>query len=183
MRLIISIIMLGASLVGFLAYILPTYRDIAALRAEQADYNTVLDNAKKLQQERNKLVEKYNALDPALLAQLNTLLPNNPGNVKLILELDALARQYGMVLQNVKIDDADAVQAGTARPGTPAINSEVGNLKITFSLLGPYPGFTNFVRSVEKSLRVIDIQKVSFNAVDDKQNYQYTIGVKTYWVK
>ena len=177
--------MIVAAIAGFVIFIVPTYQDIGTLRAQAADYNAVLDNAKLLQQQRNTLVSKYNAFDPNALAKLGTMLPANPENVQLILELNAAASQYGMVLQNVTIDTPDAgAQPAVARPGGTAQSPDLGALTITFSLSGPYNGFTNFIKTIEKSLRVIDIQKVTFTALDDKtQNYQYTVAVKTYWLK
>lgn len=186
MRLTLSILMIAAVIAGFALFIVPTYGDISALRAQEADYNTILANARTLQQERNTLVQKYNAFDPGELARLNTLLPTNPHNVSLILELDAVAAQYGMVLQNVKIDDSTAAQPAAARPGTTS-NTDVGDLGITFSVSGSYDGFVSFIKTIERSLRIIDIQKISFAATGTttaaSPNYQYTVGIKTYWLK
>ena len=173
--------MIVAVIAGFVIFIVPTYSDIGTLRAQAADFNTVLNNAKTLQQERNTLVAKYNAFDPNNISKLSTMLPGNPQNVQLILELNAAASQYGMVLQNVKIDTTDT--STTSQPAA-AQNSDVGNLTITFSVSGPYNGFTNFIKTIEKSLRIIDIQKATFTASDPKStNYQYTVAVKTYWLK
>lgn len=185
MRLILSTLMLIAIIAGFIVFIVPNYHEISALRAKSADYNQVLSNARTLQEERNKLVQKYNSFDPSLLGKLDTMLPTNPENMKLILELNNIAKQYGLALQNVKIEDSSAsTQPVAARPTGAAANTEIGTLRITFSATGPYVGFTNFIRTIERSLRIVDIDKVTFSALDDtKQNYQYTVGVKTYWLK
>lgn len=177
--------MIIAVIAGFAVFIVPTYGDIGELRAKSADYETILANARTLQAERNKLVEKYNAFDATSLASVNTMLPTNPQNVKLILELDALASQYGMVLQNVKIEDPATNQSQTQanRAGQSGQNPDVGTLKIAFSATGPYNGLSNFLRSIEKSLRIIDVRKVAFSAVDDKQSYQYAVTINTYWLK
>lgn len=176
--------MLIAVIAGFVVFIVPNYHEISALRAQSADYNQVLSNARTLQEERNKLVAKYNAFDPALLGKLNTMLPTNPENMKLILELNSIAKQYGLALQNVKIEDGSTDTQTTARPAGAAPNTDIGTLRITFSASGPYVGFTNFIRTIERSLRVVDIDKISFSAIDEaRQNYQYTVGVKTYWLK
>lgn len=182
MRLILSILMLLASIAGFAVFIVPHYNTISTLRAQEADYQTVLTNARKLKEQRNALVKKYNSFDQTKLAQLATMLPTNPENMKLILSLQSVASQYGMVLQNVKIEDPSSDPAGQ-KPGAQA-NTELGTLTINFSVAGSYASFTNFVRTIERSLRMIEIQKVSFSASDPKsQNYQYSVAVKTYWLK
>lgn len=174
--------MIAASIAGFAFFIVPRYNAISTVRAQAADYQTVLTNARKLKEQRNALVTKYNSFDQAKLGQLATMLPTNPENMKLILSLQSVASQYGMVLQNVKIEDpaADAAQARTAAQN----NTELGKMVINFSVAGSYASFTNFMKTIEKSLRVIEIQKVSFSASDPKaQNYQYSVSIKTYWLK
>lgn len=182
MRLILSILMLVASIAGFAVFIVPHYNTISALRAQEADYQTVLTNARKLKEQRNVLVKKYNSFDQTKLGQLAAMLPTNPENMKLILSLQSVASQYGMVLQNVKIEDPTADPTGQ-KQGAQS-NTELGTLTINFSVAGSYASFTNFIRTIERSLRMIEIQKVSFSASDPKsQNYQYSVAVKTYWLK
>lgn len=184
MRLILSILMIAASVAGFAGFIVPHYHQVSALRVQEADYQRILQNARTLQEERNTLVQKYNAFDPQALARLGEMFPSNPENMQLILELYALASQYGLSLQNVKIEDPATDSTAVSRPGTPSSSSEVGTLRINFSVVGPYGGFTDFLRGVERSLRIIDVEKVSFSAADEKtQTYQYTVGIKTYWLK
>ena len=184
MRLIISILMIVISLGGFVSFIIPQYKQIQVLKAQAKDYDQILENARRLQEERNKLVTKYNSFDQELVKKLDTLLPRNPDNVQLILSLDAAAQQYGVMLQNVKIEENNPNNQNTPRPGQAPVNTEIGTLNITFSVSGTYEGFTNFIRSLEKSLRIIDINKLSFTALDDtKTTYQYTVGIKSYWLK
>lgn len=180
MRLILSILMLIASIAGFAVFVVPHYNTITTLRAQEADYETVLSNARKLKEQRNALVKRYNAFDQVQLQKLGVMVPTNPENMKLVLALQSIATQYGMVLQNVKIEDAEPV---TTKPNAQS-NSELGTLTINFSVAGPYGSFTNFVRTIEKSLRMIELKKVSFAAADPKnQIYQYSVSVKTYWLK
>ena len=178
--------MIIASIAAFVVFIVPHYDAISAIRDKETEYNTVLANARKLEEQRNVLRAKYASFNTNQLSQLATMLPANPENVKLILELDAVASQYGMVLQNVKIDDptsSDATQNSVPRPGT-AVNNDIGALTINFSVAGPYASFTSFVKTIEKSLRIIDIQKVTFTPLDTKSNnYQYAVSIKTYWLK
>ena len=185
MRLTLSILMLVASIAAIVAFVVPNYHDVQALQAQETDYNTILKNAQTLQAERNVLVQKYNGFTQAQLAALGTMIPPNPENVKLILDLDSVASQYGMSLQNVKVNNSsDSSQNATSGRTSAAANADFGTLDIEFSMSGPYVGFTNFVSSLEKSLRIIDVQKVDFTALDTKTlNYQYTVDIQTYWLK
>lgn len=181
MRIIISIFMIIASIAGFAVFIVPHYNAIAALRLQKTDYETILTNARKLEEQQASLVNRYNSFDQAKLGQLAKMLPQNPENVKLIIELNAVARQYGMTLQNVKIEDT---AADTSSRTTQQTANDMGTLNINFSVAGPYTSFTQFMKTVERSLRVIEVKKVSFAVADPKsQNYQYTLSIKTFWLK
>ncbi len=177
--------MLGASIAGFAVFIVPHYNQISELRTQKADYEIVLANARKYKEERNALVKRYNAFDQSKLNQLSTMLPSNPENMKLILALQSVASQYGLLLQNVKTEDSEDTTNPGARPVPGSQTSlDLGTITINFSISGPYSAFTNYIRTIEKSLRMLEIQKISFAASDPKtQNYQYTVSVKTYWLK
>jgi len=185
MRLILSLLMVVAIIAGFAFFVMPTYRDIQTMRVEAKDYEEILANARKLTQERNRLMESYNAFDANRLKQLDVMLPQNPDNVKLILQLDAIASDSGSVLQNVKIEEAPAATptTQTRAAGQAPANPNIGTLGVNFTVVGPYLGFTDFIRRLETSLRIIDVQKISFASADDRTNYQYTVGIKSYWLK
>lgn len=171
--------MILAAITGSVLYIVPKYSHIQELRAKNAEYETILANARKLQETRDSLLKKYNAFSPADLDKLKTMLPDSPNNVKFILELSALAERSGLLLQNVKVVD----QQDAGKRTSASQPNDFGTLGLEFTIVGPYANFTGFLQQIESSLRVVDIQKVSFVALDDKVNYQYTVGVKTYWLK
>ena len=176
--------MIIAVIAGFTVFIVPNYHAISGIQSQEADYQTILSNARTLQTERNALVEKYNAFTPSELTSINTMLPTNPQSVNLILELNAAASKYGMVLQNVKVNNATSTTAATpTTANAPATNPNIGTLSIEFSVQGSYAGFTSFVKTIERSLRIIDIQKVVFTSTNGKSSYQYTVDINTYWLK
>jgi Tfp pilus assembly protein PilO len=184
MQLIISIIIIIASIATVALFGVPQYNMMKDLGIKKSEYTSVLANAKTLAEKRKSLLDKRNTVDTVKLEKLEKMLPNSPENVALILELDALARTYGLSLQNVKVEDAAiAAAADISKKPITGISNEVGTLNINFTIIGPYINFTDFVRAAEKNLRMIDIQKISFTTQEDKDQYQYTMNVRTYWLK
>lgn len=181
MRTILSIIMILASVGGFIVYIVPTYNDVQTISQKKTEYLALLDNATKLEKQRNDLLLKYNSVEKSDMERLEKMLPSNPDNVKLILEIDALAKTQGLSLQNVKIKSSDA--DAKSKPANTKVNPDIGTLTLEFTTVGPYPGYVKFVNILEKNLRIMDVQKIAFIAPDDKANYQYQTTVETYWVK
>jgi hypothetical protein len=58
-----------------------------------------------------------------------------------------------------------------------------GTLTLSFSTTATYTTFLAFMRDLEKSLRLIDIVSVQFASSDTNQLYDYTVSIKTYWLK
>ena len=181
MRTILSIIMILASVGGFIIYIVPTYKDAQTISQKKTEYLELLDNATKLEKQRNDLLLKYNSIEQSDIARLEKMLPANPDNVKLILEIDALAKTQGLSLQNVKIKQS--TDADLKAKNATKVSPDIGTLTLEFTTVGPYPGYVKFVNILEKNLRIMDVQKISFIAPDDKTSYQYQTTVETYWVK
>jgi len=98
MRFIMPIILITISITLFFVFANPIYNEISVLRGEVASYNEALDNSKALENERDKLTAKYNAINPENLTKIAKLLPENVDNIRLILEIEQIALPYGMVL-------------------------------------------------------------------------------------
>lgn len=184
MKTILSIIMILASIGGFILYIIPTYNDAKVIDQQKVDYLELLANARQLEERRDKLLQLYSGISPSDMERLDKILPANPDNVKLILEIDGLARSQGLSLQNVKIKESEENTANQPQArNNQRSNPDIGTLTLEFATVGPYPGYVNFIGSLEKNLRIMNVKKSSFIAPEDSANYQFQTSVETYWVK
>lgn len=177
MNNIVSIVLIVASAGLFFGYIDPTYSDVKELLAEKAESDNILMRSKELQIERDKLLVKYNAISPENRARLAKLLPDNIDNVRLIIDIDDIARTHGMRIRNFNTTTNDQKDT-IGRDGTP-----YGTLTLSFSTTASYNVFLAFLKDLEHSLRVIDVTAVTFNSGDTSQLYDYNVSVKTYWLK
>jgi len=195
-RLIISIILISIAVTGFFAFTKPLFNDISALREQMASYDDALNNSKMLENERDLLTKKYNSFDPENIAKLSKLLPDNVDNIRLILEIEKIATPYGMVLKDIKynVESTNNTTARTAENGEvggiPMPRQEYGTLDFSFSTQGTYGNFINFMRDLEKNLRIMDITSIDFSSnvgigasPSLSQIYKYNFNVKTYWLK
>jgi len=189
-----TILIIAAAAVFFM-FTNPTYQDISSLQAQAVSYNEALDNSKSLQAQRDKLTEKYNSIDPTDLAKLQKLLPDNVDNIRLILEIEGIASPYGMVLKDVKYDTtSQQTSTATQNVASKTNNSNYGTWNLQFSTEGSYSNFLNFLKDLEKNLRIVDISSIDFSSdntgatgagtsTSSSDNYKYTFSIKTYWLK
>lgn len=198
MRFITPIILLGLAISLFFLFTNPIYNDISKLKAEVASYNEALDNSKALENERDKLTAKYNAISKDDLTKLEKLLPENVDNIRLILEIEQLALPYGMVLKDVKYNTGDKVDAnaeGVVQGGNIVKDTlkDYGIFDLEFSTTGTYNNFISFTKDLESNLRIVDMSSISFlstpavttvgSKVISSEVYTYNFKIKTYWLK
>jgi Tfp pilus assembly protein PilO len=183
MKALIPIICIALAGFLFYWYIDPTYAQIKELRTEEATLNQALTRALELQETRDQLVSRFNTFPSSDLTRLEKLLPDHVDNVRLVLDLDSLASQYGMRVRNVAIEKADkkgkqVQQTGSIGPDERLYESMV----LSFTATGTYDTLRQFMIDLEKSLRLVDIEAISFSA-GDGELYDVTIAVRTYWLK
>lgn len=207
LRFATPIILIGIAIAGFFMFTSPLYKNVSDLRAQVASYNEALNNSKALEAERDKLTQKYNTFDLENLSKLEKLLPDNVNNIRLILEIEKMASPYGMALKDVKYDTvskkdvttatagatgntgttANVIQGGTVTQSSP---KNYGIWDLEFSTQGTYNNFINFIKDLEKNLRIVDISSIEFSSSVGtglnpslSEAYKYSFKIKTYWLK
>jgi Tfp pilus assembly protein PilO len=178
----------------------PIYSDISTLQTKVSSYNEALNNSKALESVRDTLTAKENAIDPANLAKIVKLLPDNVDNIRLILEIGQIAAPYGMTLKDVKYSVTSPVTTPTTTgvvqggsTSTSASNKDYGVFNLEFSTTGSYSNFMNFTKDLESNLRIVDISSISFSSdtntnitntkVGPNEIYTYDFKIQTYYLK
>lgn len=192
MRFIVPTILLILSVTSFVVFTNPSYKEVKSLKAQVAQYDTALTNSRKLQEQRDALGAKYRSLPSDQLERLEKLLPDNADNIRLIIDIQQMAQSYGMSLATIKFDAGQTGgAAAAASPLSSATSAEVaaasrdyGIFDLTFSTTATYENFLKFLKDVESSLRLVDVQSVDFSAGDpSKGTTTFTVKLRTYWLK
>jgi Tfp pilus assembly protein PilO len=212
MKFITPIILIIVSVTSFLMFTNPTYKEVKELKAKATAYNEALATSARLQAERDALTAKYNSLLPEDLKRLTQLLPDTTDNVRLIIDLQRMAQAYGMTISSTKFDAKSTKKTVTPPTGSPlqAVGAndvaqatrDYGVFELAFSTTGNYENFMKFLKDVESSLRLTDIQSVEFSSDQAVQQqasntspvgisvgnsgtagYIYTVKLRTYWLK
>lgn len=206
MRWLLPLILIGAGVAGFLLIAQPMYDEATTLKIEADKYNEALANAKILQAERDRLTEKFNSFKAEDLVRLEKIVPDSVDNIKLILEIQEVAQDRGILVKNVEFEpeqfleldpaatatakeEAAKKQANLRRPGV-ANNLDYETFDLEFSIEGKYAAYVEFMKLLERSLRVVDVRAITFTpgTSEDKDkiyidNYKYTFRINTYRLK
>lgn len=170
--------MFAASVGVFIGYIRPEWAVVQEKREILKQYEQAALNARALQAKRDELLEKRQNMSAEDLERLSVMLPRNVDNVKLTLEINRIARQYNLVLQNVQVEDS------AKDPATQKKESELAyrSIAIDFTVSGGYNDYVEFLQNIEKSLRIINVEELAFSADNKTGLYKFTMRVRTYWL-
>ncbi|MCH7529729.1 type 4a pilus biogenesis protein PilO [Patescibacteria group bacterium] len=178
MKFFIQIFFVATTVGLFFGYIDPTYDDVKIRMAEEQNFNEALDKSKELQIVRDKLLSRYNSFSTSDLNKLEKLLPDNVDNIRLTLDIDNIASAYGMRIRNVAVSQSSVASGSTIGPS----DKPYETVTLSFSVIAPYEEVLRFLKDLERSLRIVDVAKLSLIASTGSL-YEYQISIETYWLK
>jgi Tfp pilus assembly protein PilO len=153
-------------------------RSIQDLQKEDSEYKISLNNTTAIRMKRQALVDKQGKINPDNLVKLEKLLPDNIDNIRLVIDMNQIAKNHNLTLKNLKLDTG--IKANPNKLGVDT--SKHGTVGLSFSVSSSYDNFQNFLADLEKSLRLVEITDLSV-AGNDTGIYDFSVGIKTYWLK
>lgn len=185
-RTFISIVIIVAAVLGIALYAAPQYQNTKDLRLEVAELEDALAKAAQLRAVREQLQNRYNSFTAQQLEDLEIILPPHVDNVRLSLDIERLAAANSLVLQDVSV-----IEPETAVEDPEAAANPLGSVDIEFSVAGSYDDFVEFLDGLERSLRVIDIRSLTFQADEARRSdvtrqndyFIFNVVVSTYWLR
>lgn len=184
MRYFFLLLLLAASIALFVLDVVPRYHRLETARAENASIQSNLDTAKKLADSRESLITTYRSISKDDLDNLKVLLPDSVNNIRLIIQIDALAKKNGLsVLRSI-----DYQTTQDKKDTVDSMRTPYGEFVISFQTSGQYKNFLTFLSDLEQNLRLVDVTAVAFdvpdvNATAAAVGPAYKVTLKTYWLK
>jgi hypothetical protein len=191
MDFILPIILIISSFAVFFGYVDPNYKGpanqsttsyqqdgVVFLKSELAQYDSVLNSSTQIVSQRDALVAKKNTISDADEARLETLLPSNIDNIRLIIEISDIAQARNLKAENISVGNMTQSTSNTIGQNS----SLYGTLSLTFTVTATYNDFLNLLQDLENNLRLLDVTNISFHSTDSGF-YDFTVTFNTYWLK
>lgn len=163
----------------FYTFTNPQYATVKNLRAEADEYRKVLDGAVAITETSAEVEDRYREIPRADLDRLNKVLPDNIDGVRLALDLDGIAGQYGISLKDVDVERELNDNSGVIAVGDGNVYERA---TVTFTFLSNYSNFVSFLSDLEKSLRITNVRTIYFQT-NEAGIYEHKVSVDTYWLK
>lgn len=150
-RVILSVSLLGVSLIGSVFFVLPSYQEFAALRAQAEERRSRIERGKqalaqmrKVEQEVIAQQENFDKIDEAI--------PKDTGLPALYEHIQQLGAVSGLVVRSIE---------GASVEGP---SEETVALAFTVNLSGSYEGLKNFLDEARRSARIFNVNTISVSA-------------------
>ena len=188
-KAILSILFIGGAILTFVLYVSPTYDQVQENRAAVERFDEALAKTREIQQLKNDLLSRYNLFAGSNLDRLQKMLPDHVDNVRLVLDMDSIASQYGIRIQNVSVQqqtDSASASGSTVLNGGETQNRPYQSLILQFEVVATYDEFVLLLRDLESSLRIVDLVSLSLRpratTGTTEQVYTFGVSLRTYWL-
>ena len=160
-------------------YIHPQYTTLMTDISTYQKINEANTKAAALRVVRGQLTDDKNQISQANMDKLEKMLPDSVENVSLILEINNIAKKYGMSIKGTSIaESSGARSAASVGPDS----QKYGAITLSFSVSTTYDNFLTFLKALEDNNRLVDVTGLSFSSGKD-DNYNFNVIIQTYWLK
>lgn len=179
-----------------------TMGGIKALREEKKQLETAIDYIAKLKGKALEIEKLASAISPEDIERLDQFLPDSVDDLQLLVDVDNIAKRSGMTIKDVKLSTDDPKKtravnnsAVVVTQGATVAPPVITKVHLTFTAIGSYAQLRGFLTDVSKSLRIMDVEKLSVNVGGkigsnassttalNNGIYQYQVDLATYWLK
>jgi len=175
--------------IGIFTLLLPQYhrlKDTGIFENKEAKSN-LAERENYLADLRN-MQQNYDDLEIRAWRSLDNILPKESDIYLLFAQMETLARDNGLVLMSININDGSAVvteqapsskvEKPTAVDNSVADNIKTVNLSLNLEGVDSYENFKLFLDNLENNARILDIKSLSYSP----EKSTYTVTLSTYYL-
>lgn len=181
MRIFIPLfLIITSALIGYFN-IKPLYEDVRAATLEKENFDEALGKTKEISIVVEKLAKKLDEIPSSDIDKLNVLLPSKADGIRFLNMLSSIASKSSISVSDAKLLDKKSENFDeNIKP-----ISGVSKISISFSVTTSYSTFKNFLKDIERSLVLIDVDSIKSSKAPALQGapsniYIYEVVLSTY---
>jgi len=158
-----SIFFISISLLMYFLFISPKFQSLSILNSELSQKKIEFESLGDYFREVMEISERLKNYQDSI-SKIDFALPEDPKIFSLFNFLQKISSQSGLLVE--EIDSISSEQQGDLKKWTS-----------TFQFKGDYPSFKNFISSLEKSSRLIKVEKITMKSGEKGLSFSITISV------
>ena len=184
--IIVVVILAFVAIVIFLD--VPMVQSVLSSKKEIENNQTLLNERQDFIKIVENLMNKYKSSEE-VLKNLDNILPNDSDVPDLLVQIEALANDGGVVLKDVNVstvDDKGVSKAEAVRTGDTTQEKTPSSYKtVTVDLIGTgdYNALRKFLQAIEENMRLIDVDSIVLSGKTQGLGslFDFDIILKTYY--
>ncbi|MCK5591001.1 MAG: hypothetical protein KAI72_03505 [Candidatus Pacebacteria bacterium] len=186
LRFILPITFIFFAVSLYFSYIGPSFDKIEAANVEITSLNETLSKNKgEIEDRLNDLEEQWNSISTDDKEKLYRLVPNKSdfNEAAFINDMNNIASLHNMRLDGVGFSNQSELTSDSSEDSEDAedFSGNFGVFTMSFNVEGTYHKFIEFLKDIERSEQLIDVNVTSFNSTDTGL-YNYGVSLVTYWL-
>ena len=198
----IGVVFLIASIALWFLYVRPQWQHYGDISQEIQDLSAISQEFDDLSKNRDTVLSSMTSISPENLNRADAALPNGAHASEFLVSLEGYTLGSGVSLKQVDLaspsEEKKSENTVTAAPtqssrssqpkptgtnvGSVSTKKSVGELPFSIHIAGSYDAVKKFIAAVERNIRLIDVQDVSFTAGEKVTDVMdVTIKAKTYY--
>ncbi len=170
------IIGLLLALILGIGLVFPRYQNLNLLQLKIEEKETELQSEKEYFSELSDISGKLKEYEESL-SKINSALPPAPRLPALFNFLQTASAQNGLILKRIAPILTKPVEEESIKEGW---DPKIQETRINLTVTGSYPSFKNFLSKIEAISRMIEIESISFSAVEKEGPIDFNLSIKTY---
>lgn len=166
-RTLIIAICLGLTLILGILFLWPKYQNFKNLQLQLENKKTEIRYRGEYYQELFSLSEKLKEFETEL-QNIDSALPSDPSLPPFYNFLQKASSENGLILKSIGSFSLSFL------PG----KTNIRLISIPIEVSGSYSSLKNFLRTLEKSARIIEVDGISFSSPGEGELFSFKLGVK-----
>jgi len=186
-RILIPIILIiAAGLVGFF-YIKPLYFETVSSLAYKMDIDNALQKNKEIEETVVKLRADISSISQSDFDKLEVILPDNIDKIRLLNDINTITLRHGIPFNNLSVNESEISEEISDKIDGKKATLKALLIKFTASTAS-YNTFKLFLEDIERSMKLMDINSISFSAhdpdaINPSGSYSYDVSFNAYWIE
>jgi len=152
-----------------LSFLRPKYQDLKSLQKKVEEKRVELQSKEEYFLNLSNIAEELKKYQDQLF-KIDSALPPDPSIPALTNFLQKKISQSGLVLNEVSLVSITPFED---LPG-------IQKIHLDLRVLGSYSSFKNFLLTLEKSARLIEVENIAFSSPEDKDPFSFDLRIKVY---
>lgn len=165
--------------IGFLL-LKPSYSQVKNLRTEVKNKEESLAAKQRLFEDIKQLQAQYEEIQEKTKRVLYAL-PQQADVASLLVQLEAIASQNGMIFESVDFQKEQIVEERVGQKARVVLPYKT--IEIRAEVTGSYNALKNYLKAVESNVRLSDVESIVFSPAEKAQELNLPVGTYSFSLK